>query len=609
MGVVTHVGPDHLGIDVYSAFHAVLPVEHLAEQYVYQNVGTHSNAQWTDRKGGEAITQGRQIRLVVLSVQPTHHGLFFIRTSIDPKERKYESDHALGLVPIEKEIDFNAPLIQGQPPGPMLQSPRLSSPKLGGDILTEARRKKRSVRKWGAEQLLAPMGGFGDALMPALPLPPSAAMEIEESEVEALPLPLSLTPTMAAPHVPKTQKQLDVDDSDIEELAPPQSQTVQQVQTQGEVQVKDKAKTVVEESSDEEREELPPPYTQPPNMAATSTQQHLDNTAVDGNGNKRNDDSVVDSNENGDEQLSASKRESKKRKERDSGIAMEETEKKKRRKHKSAEKKKRKEEKKGKKERRLSRSREDGYGDAFVKVEPKLETPKREYEVHRSGSQSKKKKKQKMREQQDASDSMPATIVELEHATPLRETISKRKKETIKKRKQKSIDKDESGKGGQTEAISEFLAVTERKSKKKKKDKSGKKDRKRRKSESMLEPEDDANNNDGTENLGLWSDNPAPILSSVEMGVNGEVKGLRSMYADALHAVNLEVKNEDWQSETGQEKTSGAGQESEKSRKKKKKKRRRESEVKEEVGEEVRPKKKKKKKHSKSRDKNKMEDV
>lgn len=93
VGVVTHVGPDHVGLSVLQAFHAVLPLEPLREYYGYDyRIGPEGLVRkWRclqDVPGfGEDVSIGRQIRFIVEGIKPSQSGLFQIIASLNEANR------------------------------------------------------------------------------------------------------------------------------------------------------------------------------------------------------------------------------------------------------------------------------------------------------------------------------------------------------------------------------------------------------------------------------------------------------------------------------------------------------------------------------------------
>lgn len=100
-GVITYVGPDHIGLTVHSAFHAVLPFEDVAPHYVYSRM-LDSTARWqrmhsTDGPDASAMSVlddgtgsnsnkdyvlGGRVRFVVTGVQTTRSGLYQLFGSV-----------------------------------------------------------------------------------------------------------------------------------------------------------------------------------------------------------------------------------------------------------------------------------------------------------------------------------------------------------------------------------------------------------------------------------------------------------------------------------------------------------------------------------------------
>lgn len=100
-GVITYVGPDHIGLTVHSAFHAVLPFEDVAPHYTYVRM-PNSDARWQrlhSTDGPDASTMsvlddgsaghhekdyvhGGRVRFVVTGVQTTRSGLYQLFGSV-----------------------------------------------------------------------------------------------------------------------------------------------------------------------------------------------------------------------------------------------------------------------------------------------------------------------------------------------------------------------------------------------------------------------------------------------------------------------------------------------------------------------------------------------
>lgn len=113
VGVVTHVGPDHVGITVLQAFHAVLPLEPLREYYAYDYRFEDSGLvrKWRclhDQPGfNHEICIDRQIRFVVQGIKPSETGLFQILASLNDADRELQTaDYLppLGVLDLESEV-------------------------------------------------------------------------------------------------------------------------------------------------------------------------------------------------------------------------------------------------------------------------------------------------------------------------------------------------------------------------------------------------------------------------------------------------------------------------------------------------------------------------
>lgn len=142
LGVVTHIGPDHVGLRVLQVFHAMLPLSGLNEVYRY------AVQRWACIGDGADVVIGSQMRFVVEAVKPTHHGLFQIVASLDEGLRVGDVTHALGVLSREHEIDLH-----GLNTNNVVASP--------GEL--RVRRGKR-LRTEDAG-LVSDVGAFGDALM------------------------------------------------------------------------------------------------------------------------------------------------------------------------------------------------------------------------------------------------------------------------------------------------------------------------------------------------------------------------------------------------------------------------------------------------------------
>ena len=105
VGVVKHVGPDHVGLSVLHAFHAVLPLEPLRHVYAYDY---HFGEDGLVRRWrcvnetspfNHQVTLGRHIRFVVEGIHPSHTGLFQIHASLneDIRRETHRPDEPLGV--------------------------------------------------------------------------------------------------------------------------------------------------------------------------------------------------------------------------------------------------------------------------------------------------------------------------------------------------------------------------------------------------------------------------------------------------------------------------------------------------------------------------------
>lgn len=106
VGVVKHVGPDHLGLTVFRNFHAVLPLHSVTNMFQYD--GSHPR-KWrrSDQLASPSrdIVAGKQIRFVVQETKATKEGLFQILASLDDRKcTDIERDVSLGLLASYEEI-------------------------------------------------------------------------------------------------------------------------------------------------------------------------------------------------------------------------------------------------------------------------------------------------------------------------------------------------------------------------------------------------------------------------------------------------------------------------------------------------------------------------
>lgn len=118
-GVVTHIGPDHVGLSVHATFHAVLSVDDVAARYQYEHDAETDERRWrfvpnapeqsqsphrdssifsqkSQLTNDLDITIDKHIRFAVISVKATRFGLFQMLASID--DRNSVTGPPLGVV-------------------------------------------------------------------------------------------------------------------------------------------------------------------------------------------------------------------------------------------------------------------------------------------------------------------------------------------------------------------------------------------------------------------------------------------------------------------------------------------------------------------------------
>ncbi|PXF48246.1 DNA-directed RNA polymerase I subunit RPA43 [Gracilariopsis chorda] len=166
VGVVKHVGPDHLGLTVFRNFHAVLPLHSVANMFQYD--GNHPR-KWrrSDQLASPSrdVIAGKQIRFVVHETKATKEGLFQILASLD--DRKCTDAHhevSLGLLASCEEIP-------GQITSPHEDEERYDVGAPNVDVLNVRKRSSiaragRSDRRSAGHLLLGGDDVFGDVLAP-----------------------------------------------------------------------------------------------------------------------------------------------------------------------------------------------------------------------------------------------------------------------------------------------------------------------------------------------------------------------------------------------------------------------------------------------------------
>lgn len=154
-GVVSHVGPDHVGLSVHGAFHAVLPID-AAPHLRFDPAAGDRPRRWHVPHSPTTppsldVTVGCHMCFVVASVKATESGLFQMVASIDTDVVAVPSGISLGVVADHHVVHD---VISDEED--MAQMPRVRARKIEG------------------EQLLLQGGGvFGSALAPATDMPPT----------------------------------------------------------------------------------------------------------------------------------------------------------------------------------------------------------------------------------------------------------------------------------------------------------------------------------------------------------------------------------------------------------------------------------------------------
>lgn len=182
VGVVTHVGPDHVGLSVLQAFHAVLPLEPLREFYAYDyRIGVEGLVRrWRclqDVSGfDQDVTVGRQIRFVVEGIKPSQTGLFQILASLNEANRNLLDADVLPplgvlnaasevVIATESDNDGTDKAMNGH--GEMLDDDGADSGQV--DVINVNKRsstsRARSSSLPGQDPLMGISSPFGDALM------------------------------------------------------------------------------------------------------------------------------------------------------------------------------------------------------------------------------------------------------------------------------------------------------------------------------------------------------------------------------------------------------------------------------------------------------------
>lgn len=152
-GVVSYVGPDHIGLSVHAVFHAVLPIDGVSDRFRYDGsieggavvrrwLRIHSDdVEMTDAAD---IVVGRSIRFSVSSVKATRSGLFQMFASLDGPQ-----DARLGVLDDTEEAAWRvaARTVDEQPID---------------DVFVEINLDTKSRRRRGKS--LALSAAFGDGL-------------------------------------------------------------------------------------------------------------------------------------------------------------------------------------------------------------------------------------------------------------------------------------------------------------------------------------------------------------------------------------------------------------------------------------------------------------
>lgn len=169
LGVVSHIGPDHVGLSVFSSFHAILAVERVSDIYSFESYAFPRR--WRSLKEDvEDLTMGRQVRFVVESTKPSRNGLFQIIASLDDSVRGdgVDTSEPLGVVSSEDEIPFS---YQQDAFGVGNDDDDDDEPST--DVLDVSIRKNHGVSSGMRnmdQSLLGDAGLFGDTLMADIPL-------------------------------------------------------------------------------------------------------------------------------------------------------------------------------------------------------------------------------------------------------------------------------------------------------------------------------------------------------------------------------------------------------------------------------------------------------
>lgn len=173
VGVVTYVGPDHVGLSVLQAFYAILPMSPVREFYQYDSrfEGGEWVKKWALVKRASGfqyeITVGRQVRFVVDGVKSSRSGLFQILASLNEESRNRNTTEPLGVLDVSEEV-----LVEAKEEDILLSAGEDDHVVENEGMLDVMLATKRSSapQAIGGLPSLAGMGDnpFGDALMPTV---------------------------------------------------------------------------------------------------------------------------------------------------------------------------------------------------------------------------------------------------------------------------------------------------------------------------------------------------------------------------------------------------------------------------------------------------------
>jgi hypothetical protein len=94
--VVSHVGPDHVGLTLWNTFHVVLSITETGERYMYDP----RSRRWrcsASPDGAKDIVEGATVRFGVIALRHTHSGHFHVAATL--LDSNGEASEVLGVVP------------------------------------------------------------------------------------------------------------------------------------------------------------------------------------------------------------------------------------------------------------------------------------------------------------------------------------------------------------------------------------------------------------------------------------------------------------------------------------------------------------------------------